>query len=104
MLLRPLSCARQEPPGLAILNGQHRRPGLKTVLPKIRGSMDSVRGEGSTAATSSKASSPFAAAQEEGQVPFDAAVDVDALGTDHPGGLLRNQVLLVRQRKGFPTP
>lgn len=64
--------------------------------------MDSVRGEGSTAATSSKASSPFAAAQEEGQDPFDAAVDVDVTGTDHPGGLLCIKILLL-QRKEFPT-
>jgi len=67
---------RQEPSGLPITNGQHRRPGLKPVLPKIRGSMDSQRGESSTAPSPSKSSSPFATAQE-GEDSFSVAMGTD---------------------------
>lgn len=74
---------RQEPPGLPVSNGQHRRQGMKPVLPKIRGSLDSRSGESPTAASSpSKSFSPFAAAQE-GEEPFSAGVLNS--GADSPG-------------------
>jgi len=77
---------RQEPSGLPITNGQHRRPGLKPVLPKIRGSMDSQRGESSTAPSPSKSSSPFATAQE-GEDSFSVA-----MGTDMQVGTSRSSL------------
>ena len=80
-------CARQEPPGIPISNGQHRRRGLKSLLPRIRGSMDSQRGSldsqrGSAAPSPGKSSSPFAAAQE-GDDFFGAAMTSDQQMSEH---------------------